>query len=143
MYLLIHLCLKILGEREERKREPLEKEDALGKARWKQGEEITVLLMFAAFQTLQGVSNECRAGEIAPCVKCFTWPLVKPDTAAPIYDPSMSMPGNGKQGQEIPQKGRGKGSYTFIIEGTNLFCRRKKKSWLVDFILASPVHQLY
>lgn len=83
--------------------------------------------MFAAFQMLQGVSNECWAGEIAPRVKCFTWPLVKPDTVAPVYDPSMPMPGNGKQGQEIPQKGRGKGSYTFIIKGTNLFCRRKKK----------------
>ena len=41
-YLLIHLCLKILGEREERKREHIEKKDALGKARWKWEEGITV-----------------------------------------------------------------------------------------------------
>lgn len=91
---------------------------------------------------LQGVSNEHWAGEIPPWVKGFTWPFVKSDTVAPVYNPSMPMPGNGKQDQEIPEKGRGKGSHTFIIERTNLFCRRKK-SWLADFILASPRHQWY
>lgn len=94
--------------------------------------------MFVAFQMLQGVNNKCWAGEIAPCVKCFTWPLVKPDTVAPVYDPSMPVLEMGNRDRRFPRKEE----KTHLLSKEQI-CFTEEKSWLVDFILASPMHQLY
>ena len=89
--------------------------------------------MFAALQMLQGVSNECWAGEIAPCVKCFMWPLVKPDTVAPVYDPSMPVLEMENRARRFPRKEEGREVAHLLSKEQICFAEEKKVGLLTSF----------
>lgn len=91
----------------------------------------------------QDGEDKYRAREMAPCLKCFTGPHLKADTVAPVYNPSTPMPGNGKQRQQNPQKGRRKPHIYYLSNKFVLWKKKEKKKTvgMSGLILAALLHQ--
>lgn len=100
---------------------------------------LTCLLHSKCSSKYQEGEDKCRAREMAPCLKCITWPHLKPDTVAPVYRPSTPMPGNRKQRQENPGKGRRKPHIYYLSNKFVLWT--KKTVGMSGLILASRLHQ--
>lgn len=121
----------------------LEKGDALGKARWKQEQKLQRLkrlLHSKCSSKYQDGEDKCRLREMAPGLRCFTRPHLKPDTVAPVYNPSTPLPGNGKQSQENPQKGRRR-PHIYYLSNQFVLWKKRKAVGRSGLILASRLHQ--